>query len=145
MTSKSRITKVRHFFANTEERNYNDKAYKAFRAAVVKRDCGCCQWPGCGSGKCLRVHHIRTWAAHHSLRYVVSNGIVLCNTHHNSIWGKEEDYERIFSSIVGRNTKDPKHATRDRKTPRRRSKKKNATSFAAKYVRAKRKARWRYR
>ena len=143
MTKNSPGPRVRRF--STDERNYRDPAYKKWRAEVRKRDSNTCQWPGCGCTQRLRVHHIRTWAEHPSLRFVVANGITLCREHHDAIWGKEEDYERLFATIVAQIQKDPKFAKRDRK-PRRKSAKKNARrnarkSFAAEYVKAKRKAR----
>lgn len=81
-------------------RNYNDPIYEKWRRDVKKRDGGVCQWPGCHIRYRLRAHHIKTWASYPSLRFEVSNGISLCKKHHDDIWGKEEDYERLFYTII---------------------------------------------
>ena len=83
-----------------DERNYNDPIYKKARSDTLKRDGFRCQWPNCRSNKQLRVHHIRTWAEHPSLRFVLNNLITLCKCHHDMVWGKEEDYERMFFYII---------------------------------------------
>ena len=128
-----------------DERNYDDPLYKKVRADTLKRDRFCCQWPNCGSNKQLRVHHIRTWAEHPSLRFVLNNLITLCKYHHDMIWGKEENYEAVFFQIIKRN-KDDKRSKQRRKSgtvknSKRNKKKKTEQTYAQRYAEAKRKAR----
>lgn len=146
MTYRPKKQRIRRF--STNDRDYKDPAYTEFRKEVLKRDCRCCQWPKCGATRRLHVHHIRTWSEHPNLRYIVSNGITLCKTHHDSIWGKEEQHERLFASIVGRTTKDPEYAKRDRAKGDKskkgnvgKNKRKKSNSFASRYAKAKRRAR----
>lgn len=103
------------------ERNYNDPIYKKWRVDVGKRDGFACQWPGCGCTQRLRFHHIKRWADYPALRFEVDNGITLCKKHHDDIWGKEEDYEKLFYTIIARTKKQRKPATprKSRKTSRR--------------------------
>lgn len=129
-----------------DERNWDDPAYKKFRSDVFKRDKGTCQWPNCGRTKRLRVHHIRTWANYPELRFVIGNGIVLCDMHHNFIWSREEDYETLFFSIINRHSNDKRSRQSSKvravkKHPRNKKKKNSKKSYAKKYVEAKRKAR----
>jgi len=75
------------------------KEYWAWRKAVVKRDGGKCQFPNCKRrGK--EVHHIINWCYSASLRFEVSNGILLCKKCHYSIKGKENMYAEMFRTII---------------------------------------------
>lgn len=128
-----------------DDRNYNDPVYKKARIDTLKRDGFCCQWPNCGSDERLRVHHIRTWAEHPALRFILNNLITLCKYHHDLIWGKEEDYERMFFQIIKRQSDDkrPKQQRKPRttKVSKRNKKKTTEQTYAERYARAKRKAR----
>jgi 5-methylcytosine-specific restriction endonuclease McrA len=127
-----------------DERNYDDPIYKKARVSTLKRDRFMCQWPNCRSNKQLRVHHIRTWAEHPSLRFILNNLITLCKYHHDMIWGKEEDYERMFFQIIKRQS-DDKRRKKQTKSRVAKSSKRNIPekdkSYAQKYAEAKRKAR----
>lgn len=143
-------------FSNSD-RNYNDPAYTQFRKEVFKRDGRVCQWPHCGSSKRLRVHHIRTWAEYPELRFVIGNGIVLCKECHDKIWGKEEEYETLFFSIIQRQNNDQRPKQRGKsgdtrthdqnksenlyQAPEKRKKRRRRKSYAGRYAIAKRKAR----
>ena len=142
MIRPSQAQRTRRY--STNDRNYNDPAYKEFRKAVLKRDGYCCQWPKCGSVQRLRVHHIRTWAKHPALRFIVGNGITLCYTCHDKIWNEEETYESVLHKIACHNSKGKpreRPSRRGVKKKNARGTKKKATSYAAKYAAAKRKAR----
>jgi|10_taG_2_1085330.scaffolds.fasta_scaffold06127_5 5-methylcytosine-specific restriction endonuclease McrA len=77
-----------------------DPTYIKWRNDVKDRDDHCCQWPNCGSKRRIQVHHIKTWAAHPGLRFVMANGITLCERCHESIKGKEVHYEAFFLKIL---------------------------------------------
>lgn len=82
-------------------RNYDDPAYKKWRQDVAKRDGFKCRWPNCNSKSKLQFHHIKRWADYPNLRFDVNNGITLCRKHHDKIWGREEEYQNLFYSILG--------------------------------------------
>ena len=86
----------------SEERNFNDPQYKRWRIKVYCRDkFKCCL---CGSRRGLNVHHIKTWSGFPGLRFVVSNGITLCRRCHKyKVNGNEEEYEGLFTKMVGGN------------------------------------------
>ena len=88
----------------TPKRDWDDPKYKAFRAAVRKRDKSTCQMPSCGSKRAVKVHHIFTWAKFPHLRYDVKNGICLCRKCHDSISKKEHFFVRMFLSIISKKT-----------------------------------------
>lgn len=89
------------------DRNYKLPAYVKWRKDVAKRDHFCCQWPGCQTTLKLRFHHIKRWADYPHLRFELSNGITLCKLHHDSIWSKEEHYEKFFYAILMKPSKYP--------------------------------------
>jgi hypothetical protein len=128
------------------DRNYDDPAYKEARIKTLKRDGFSCKWPNCGSNERLRVHHIRTWADHPSLRFVLNNLITLCKYHHDMIWGQEENYEKLFFQIIKSINNDtrPKQCRKPRgnkSNTGNKTKDKKERTFAQKYAEAKRKAR----
>lgn len=77
-----------------------DTAYWEWRNAVIKRDKGKCQYPGCRRKKGVQIHHIIRWADCYDLRYSVSNGITLCRSCHKKITGNETIYSDLFITIV---------------------------------------------
>lgn len=83
-----------------DDRNYLSPEYTKWRTDVKKRDNYQCQWPGCGTNKRIQVHHIKTWAKHPGLRYTIANGITLCRKCHDSIKGKEQDFEFFFLKLL---------------------------------------------
>lgn len=81
-------------------REFDDPKYKEWRLAVKRRDRFRCRMPGCKSRKRLHAHHIKRWADFPTLRYVVSNGITLCDVCHKKVFGNEQVYESVFATIV---------------------------------------------
>jgi hypothetical protein len=55
----------------------------ALRRAVMRRDGGCCRFPGCTRRHRLNVHHIVFWE--HGGRTDLDNLIALCPAHHGAI------------------------------------------------------------
>ena len=76
------------------------KEYWDWRNAVIKRDKGKCQYPGCKRKKGVQVHHIIRWADCYDLRYSVKNGLCLCRICHRKITGNETLYSDLFMTIV---------------------------------------------
>jgi ribosomal protein L37AE/L43A len=62
------------------DRDYLSPHYTKWRKDIKERDNHMCQWPGCLSRK--------------------SNGITLCRKCHDSIKGKEADYEGFFLKVL---------------------------------------------
>jgi len=83
-----------------DSRNYKSPEYTKWREDIKKRDNHECQWPGCCSRHRIQVHHIKTWANYPGMRFVTANGITLCKKCHDSIKGKEADYEAFFLKIL---------------------------------------------
>ena len=69
------------FPVDEEELNArNTEEYLRWQIAVFKRDCYKCQI--CGSNKNLNAHHLESFSKYIDLRYVIENGITLCEKHH---------------------------------------------------------------
>ena len=87
----------KRYYRNGREQ---DLTYCRWREDVKSRDGRCCQWPSCGSKYRIQVHHIKTWSKYPGLRFVVANGITLCERCHKSIKGREVYYERFFLKLL---------------------------------------------
>lgn len=89
-----------------DPRNFKDPEYLKWRKAVYARDKHMCQYPGCGIKKGLNAHHIKRWANYPTLRFFLPNGLTLCRAHHRMTFGKEEDFEQLFTEIVNKKSKN---------------------------------------
>lgn len=91
-------------------RFYTDPQYEVWRKAVRERDNYTCQKCGFKPTKGARIalvcHHIRRWADQPTLRFVVSNGILLCRKCHAVVTGNEDAYAPYLMRIVIRNNKN---------------------------------------
>lgn len=90
--------------------------YKQWRTAVFERDDYTCQV--CGKrGSNIQAHHLESFADNLDLRFVVENGVTICEFHHNSyiensfhnIYGtlhnKKEQFEEYKQFILNQNNK----------------------------------------
>ena len=68
----------------------NTKAYRIWRARVVRRDVRC---QICGSLQNRVAHHIFDASHHPDKRFDVTNGIVLCADHHVTL---HTDYKKNY-------------------------------------------------
>lgn len=82
-----------------EFRNFDDPIYKAWRIKVYKRDFFTCRL--CGRKDGLQAHHIRRWADYPTLRFIVGNGITLCDVCHANVKDREDEYAPLFLKLVG--------------------------------------------
>lgn len=73
--------------------------YKSWSFSVKCRDHFECQKCHRKGGE-LHSHHIRKWSSDPRLRYLLSNGICLCEGCHNLVTGHEEDYEEEFKQYI---------------------------------------------
>jgi 5-methylcytosine-specific restriction endonuclease McrA len=96
-----------------EERNFDDPKYKKWRITVYARDGFACRMCGaCGAGVHLQAHHIHRWADAPTLRYVVGNGITLCEPCHSLVKDKEDEFAPRFLELIKQTIK-VKKASRD--------------------------------
>jgi 5-methylcytosine-specific restriction endonuclease McrA len=72
--------------------------YRRWRRAVLKRDGRACRL--CGSTQRLQAHHIKKFAKHPECRWEVANGIILCLACHDTVRGKEEQYEAALKALT---------------------------------------------
>jgi 5-methylcytosine-specific restriction endonuclease McrA len=89
--SKARTPRGHAHYAYTHGRHQRDKCdrrtteYKDWRDAVFARDNYTCQACGDDRGGNLQAHHVKSFAAHPELRFVVSNGITFCRDCHERL------------------------------------------------------------
>ena len=79
------VSTVRRWFKKLDIKMFLDETretdrYKNWRKRVFKRDGWRCTQ--CSTRVRLHAHHIKPWAKYPKLRYVVSNGKVLCDKCH---------------------------------------------------------------
>lgn len=96
--------KRKRYSSKTDVRDYKDPIYKMWRQEVKKRDKYKCQFPGCKSKnrRNLHIHHIFQWAKYPHMRFEPCNGITLCPDCHKKVNGHEDDYIRLFMTILSR-------------------------------------------
>lgn len=66
-------------------KGYTKPEFKLWRKLVFTRDDFTCQACGEREGKYKEAHHIKPWAKFPLLRFVVDNGVTLCNDCHREI------------------------------------------------------------
>lgn len=90
-----------------KERNRDEPYLNDWRKKVFERDDYTCQMCGDRGSKghkvILNAHHIVKYSVNKELRFVVDNGITLCEKCHLKTYGKEEKFEEMFTQIVNNN------------------------------------------
>lgn len=76
----------------------NTPEYKGWRNKVFALDGWKCVL--CGSKGNLEAHHIVKWGSSVEKRYLVSNGVSLCQNCHQTVTGNEENFKNTFQNIV---------------------------------------------
>lgn len=66
----------------------NSKKYSDWRKSVFSRDNYTCQLCGLHGGK-LNAHHKKKWSEYPELRFMVDNGITLCESCHKAVHRNE--------------------------------------------------------
>jgi hypothetical protein len=86
------------------ERIRQSSEFKQWRIAVFRRDSFICRKCGvkhiAGSRLQLIPHHIKRFAEFPELRFLVSNGITLCDSCHKPTIGHEEEFESEFFDLI---------------------------------------------
>jgi len=80
--------------------------YKEWRTEVFIRDGWKCKINNKDCKGPLQVHHILPWRDYIELRYVVNNGIALCQAHHPRKRAEEKRLSPYFTELVSV-SKDP--------------------------------------
>lgn len=80
------------------------KEYIDWRNATYKRDNYTCKMCGKRSEKGMAVvinaHHIRKFSEYPELRFIIENGITLCDSCHKRTYSKEHTFEWLFNDIL---------------------------------------------
>ena len=74
--------------------------YQKWRNSVFRRDNYTCQLCGDNKGRNLQGHHIFNFATFINLRFMLWNGITLCENCHSKTYGKESQFINQFLSIT---------------------------------------------
>jgi 5-methylcytosine-specific restriction endonuclease McrA len=111
--SKERNEKIRKSKKGDKNPNWkggitaeNKKIWKSiemknWRLSVFERDKFLCQMPDCDkTERYLQAHHIKKFSKYPELRFILSNGITLCDKCHNKTKFKEEKFESLFLEIL---------------------------------------------
>lgn len=104
-----RLTRLIHrlllglkIYYSPDEKARHSPRFARWRKKVFQRDNFTCQMCGRKGGR-LNPHHIRQWSRFPKLRYVVANGITLCEKPcHEKTFHNEDAYVRQFAAIVRR-------------------------------------------
>ena len=73
-------TKVKRYYLERQ-----DAEYKQWVIAIKKRDNNSCRIEDSKCSGHKIAHHIKGWTKYKKLRYVISNGIILCVFHHKLV------------------------------------------------------------
>lgn len=92
-----RWIKDRSLLKKRDERN--DSAYHSFVRECKKRD-KVCKMKNDDCMGYLIVHHILSWRDYPKLRYIINNGITLCQFHHPRKRVEEQKLIPLFQSLV---------------------------------------------
>ncbi len=90
----------KHGKSKLEKLEWGRYEWKNWRRKVFERDNYTCRICGNDKGGNLEAHHIKKRSLYPELKYDVDNGITLCKSYHESIYGKEEKYEKKFKKII---------------------------------------------
>lgn len=90
----------KHGKSKQEKLEWGQFEYRDWRRKVFERDNYTCRICGNDKGGNLEAHHIKKRSLYPELKYNVDNGITLCKSYHESIYGKEEKYEKKFQRII---------------------------------------------
>lgn len=72
----------KHGKSSTNKMARNNVEYKIWRSAVFQRDAWLCQTCRLRENNKLHAHHIKSWSTYPELRFVVNNGVTLCEDCH---------------------------------------------------------------
>lgn len=96
---KRKNSHIKRFEGKTKKcrnKQNGEAEYKTWRTAVFERDNYTCQICKIKGGK-LNAHHIKSWSKFPELRYVVDNGITLCENDHKIENKKQRINEKIYN------------------------------------------------
>lgn len=82
------------------ENRRDDMYYKDWRKNVYIRDEYKCRLSSDNCKGKIEAHHIYKWSEYPTLRYIITNGITLCHTHHPKRVSEEKRLIPIFQELV---------------------------------------------
>lgn len=82
------------------ERRDRDVQYIYWRKEIKNRDEWKCRLSSDVCKGQLEAHHIFNWTDYPELRYVLTNGITLCHSHHPRKWEEEKRMIPIFQELL---------------------------------------------
>lgn len=71
---------------------------RMWRRSVIKRDRNRCRI--CGTSKKLEAHHIRPFRSHPEDRWLLTNGITVCQTCHRSLGRNEMEWAEVLTGLA---------------------------------------------
>lgn len=97
-TNHPRWISDRSKLKNKQERN--DVSYQNWRHEVFVRDNFKCRINNHECHGKIQAHHILSWSEYILLRYLISNGITLCQVHHPKKRTEEKRLVPLFQELV---------------------------------------------
>ena len=85
---------------NRTRHSMHNPEYKAWRLEVFKRDGFTCRLQCENCNGQIQAHHIFRWADYPELRYIINNGITLCQAHHPRKKAEEKRMIPIFQELL---------------------------------------------
>lgn len=82
------------------ENRRDDMYYKDWRKSVYIRDNFKCKLSSKDCSGKIEAHHIFRWSEYPTLRYVITNGITLCQFHHPLKMEEEKRLIPIFQELI---------------------------------------------
>lgn len=78
----------------------NDSMYADWRLNVYRRDNYKCKINDKECSGRIEAHHILSWREHPDSRYIINNGITLCQTHHPRVRVEEKRLIPVFQELM---------------------------------------------
>jgi hypothetical protein len=91
--TKKKMSDTRCGSNNSNWRGGEIYELRKWRKAVLNRDGWICQYQNCGKSTTI-AHHIKPVKSFPDLKLIVSNGMAICNAHHNTIHHRNQKYKQ---------------------------------------------------
>lgn len=85
---------------NRDIHSLNNPDYRKWRMEVFERDNFTCKLKDDTCHEKIQAHHILPWRDYKELRFIINNGITLCQAHHPRKRSEEKRLEPLFMELV---------------------------------------------